>query len=84
MKRANGKKEIIITTKFGKFLCVFEPNAPDPGFTVTSPATPGFVTGGRTLSEAKRMASEGIEFHCECELFEHVNAPRPLKKSAAR
>ena len=68
--------EIVIPIKFGKFLCIFEPNDPDPGFTVTSPATPGFVTYGRTLEEAKRMAREGLEFHCECEFLEHVGASR--------
>ena len=84
MKRADSKKEITIATKFGEFLCIFESNTPDSGFTVTSPATPGFVMGGRTLREARRMAREGIEFHCECELFERVPAPRSLKKSATR
>ena len=84
MKRADSKKEITIATKFGRFLCLFEPNTPEAGFTVTTPAAPGFVTGGRTLREAKKMARKGIEFHCECELFERISAPRTLRKSTAR
>src|SRR3989344_1564339 len=39
-------------------------------------APPGFVTYGRTLEEAKRMAREGLEFHCECEFLEHVGVSR--------
>ena len=84
-KARNTIKEVFILTKFGKFLCVFEPNDPDPGFTVTSPATPGFVTYGRTLEEAKRMAREGLGFHCECEFLEHMESSRrPLQRVAAR
>ena len=71
-ERNKNKEEIIIPIKFGKFLCIFESNNPDPGFTVTSPAAPGFVTYGRTLEEAKKMAREGLEFHCECEFLEHI------------
>ena len=68
----NNIKEVYIPTKFGKFLCVFESNKPEAGFTVISPAARGFVTSGRSLQEAKKMAKEGLEFHCECELFEHL------------
>lgn len=73
MKKQDQKKEILVPTKFGAFLCIFEPNDPDPGFTVTSLATPGFVTYGRNFQEAKRAAKSGLEFHCECVWLEHVN-----------
>ncbi len=65
MKLVAAKRGILIATKFGRFLCVFEPNKPECGFTVTSPAAPGFVTYGRTLGEAKRSARQGLEFHYE-------------------
>jgi len=67
-------KEILISTKFGKFLCVFEPNDPDSGFTVTSPEAASFVTYGRNLKEAKKMVKESLEFHCECKIFETLKA----------
>lgn len=74
------EKEIAVKTKFGTFLCVFESNAPDPGFTVTVPGAPGFVTGGRTLKEAKKMAKTGLEFHCECLMFEERKHLRHIKQ----
>lgn len=83
-KISSTKKEFLIPTKFGKFLCLFESNDPDPGFTVTSPAAPGFVTYGRTFEKARRMAREGLEFHCECEFLEHLGvARRPLQRAVA-
>lgn len=69
------KKELHIQTKFGSFLCIFESNHPEAGFTVTSPAADGFVTHGPTLAAAKRMAKEGLEFHYECVVLESC-APR--------
>ena len=69
-------KELFIQTKFGGFLCIFNTNEPDKGFTITSPAAPGFVAYGRNLNEAKKTAKEGLEFHYECELLEHVNLSR--------
>lgn len=79
----------MIPTKFGAFLCIFESNAPDPGFTVSSPETTDFVTYGPTLREAKRMAKEGLEFHCECKIFESaerlpIEKPRQAKRVAVR
>lgn len=78
------KQEIFIPTKFGDFLCVFESNSPDAGFTVTSPAAPGFVTYGKTLAEAKKMARQGLEFHCECAFLEHFGTARRSPAFAAR
>lgn len=77
-------KEIFIPTKFGKFLCRFEPNDPEPGFTVESAEAPGFVTYGRNLNEAKKMAREGLEFHCECEIFERMQVARPAREGVIR
>ena len=37
----------------------------DDGYTVTVPALPGLVTGGRTLEEARGMALEAIRCHLE-------------------
>jgi|GEM_PF-1106633 len=69
------KEEMLVVTRFGSFLCVFESNEPERGFTVTSPAALGFVTYGSTLSEAKKMAKKGLEFHFECAVLE--NCPLP-------
>ncbi len=38
---------------------IFRPE-PECGFTVVVPALPGCITYGRTISEAKRMASDAI------------------------
>ncbi len=77
------EKEALILTKFGSFLCIFEPNYPEMGFTVTSPAAQGFITYGSTLSAAKKMAREGLEFHYECTVLEHC-APRQTMEYAGR
>lgn len=37
----------------------------EDGYTVTVPALPGLVTGGRTLEEARRMAKDAIRCHLE-------------------
>lgn len=75
MKKQDHKKEVFIPTKFGEFLCIFESNYPDSGFTVTSSAAPGFVAYGRNFQEAKKTAKSGLEFHCECVWLEHVSRP---------
>lgn len=73
-------KEMVVATRFGDFLCIFESNAPDKGYTVTSPALRGFVTYGNSFAHAKRSAKEGIEFHLECVLLEcKVPAPRSFQ-----
>ena len=86
MKKQTNKntREVLIPTKFGKFLCVFESNSPEPGFTVESLEAPGFVTYGRNLNEAKKMAKEGLEFHCECEIFERINTVRAAREKVMR
>ena len=38
---------------------IFKPE-PEGGFTVTVPALPGWVTYGRDLAEAKKMAKDAI------------------------
>ena len=55
-----------VKTLFGTFECIFESNKPEKGYTVTVPKVRGVVTCGDTLSEAKKMAKEAIELHCEC------------------
>lgn len=86
MKKQTNKniREVLIPTKFGKFLCVFESNDPEPGFTVESPEAPGFVTYGKNLKEAKKMAKEGLEFHCECEIFERIKTANPSRETVMR
>lgn len=60
------KKIVNIKTKFGSFDCVFESNAPEKGYTITVPKLKGIVTCGENLNEARKMAKEAIELHCEC------------------
>lgn len=60
------KRTIPVRTIFGTFESLFESNAPEKGYTVTVPRLKGIVTCGDTLPEAKRMAKEAIELHCEC------------------
>lgn len=55
-----------VKTTFGIFECIFESNTPENGYTVTVPKLSGVVTCGDTLREAKKMAREAIELHCEC------------------
>lgn len=59
------KKIVNIKTKFGCFDCAFESNAPEKGYTVTVPRLAGVVTCGKNLDEAKEMAKEAVELHCE-------------------
>lgn len=60
------RKLIAIKTSMGIFQALFESNTPEKGYTVTVPKLKGIVTCGDTLSEAKQMAREAIELHCEC------------------
>jgi predicted RNase H-like HicB family nuclease len=60
------KKIVKVKTLFGTFECIFELNKPEKGYTVTVPRVRGVVTCGDTLAEAKKMAKEAIELHCEC------------------
>lgn len=66
----NRKKIVPIKTTYGKFICLFETNAPEKGYTVTVPKLKGVVTFGDNIDEAKGMAKEAIELHCECLLDE--------------
>lgn len=55
-----------VNTRIGTFDCLFESNAPHKGYTVTVPKLKGVVTFGKDMNEAKKMAQEAIELHCEC------------------
>jgi len=70
MKSKLQKIEKLVRTRFGSFLCLFESNKPEAGFTVTSPAADGFVTHGPTLAAAQKNAKDGLEFHYECSVLE--------------
>ena len=62
----NRYKVIIVETRFGNFECLFESNTPEKGYTVTVPKLRGVVTFCKNITEAKKMAKEAIELHCEC------------------
>lgn len=59
-------KYILIETKQGTFGVKFAWDARDRAYLVTIPNLPGAVTFGTSFSEAKKMAKEVIELHCEC------------------
>ncbi len=75
-----GKNFISIKTRFGNFDCLFEKNTPEKGYTVTTPKLRGIVTFGKNLDEAKKMAKEAIELHCECLLADNLAEIRILPK----
>lgn len=72
-------KKIAIKTNCGTFVCRFATDGKDPGYTVTVPSLKGVVTEGRTLVEAKKMAREAIELHCEGLLAAGLSKVVPLK-----
>lgn len=67
----------------GEYTCLFKPNYPEKGYTVTVPKLHGIVTCGDTLKEAKKMAREAIELHCECLLEEGLAAVRLISRKKA-
>ncbi len=75
------KKKMNVKTKFGIYECLFETNAPEKGYTATVPKLKGVVTCGDTLNEAKIMAKEAIELHCDCLLQRGLAEVRPLRAS---
>lgn len=72
-------KKVVIKTNCGAFACHFTAGSNDPGYTVTVPSLKGVVTEGRTLVEAKKMAREAIELHCEGLLAAGLAKIVPLK-----
>lgn len=72
-------KKVTIKTNCGSFICHFTTDGNDPGYTVTVPSLKGVVTEGRTLIEAKKMAREAIELHCEGLLAAGLAKIVPLK-----
>jgi predicted RNase H-like HicB family nuclease len=55
------KDKYPIKTSYGTFVCLFEPEKDMGGYTVEALGVQGAVTWGKTLAEAKRMATEAIE-----------------------
>ena len=54
-----------VQTRYGKHLCLFEPDDKE-GYIVTVPGLPGTITWGKTIAEAKKMAQEAVELCVEC------------------
>ena len=78
------KKIIAIKTKLGQFNCLFDPNSPEKGYTVTVPDMKGVVTFGDNLNEAKRNAKEAIELHGDCLLEKGLARIQVLPKARAK
>jgi predicted RNase H-like HicB family nuclease len=50
---------------------------PDSDFSVDFPDFPGCVTAGETLEEARKLASEVLEFHIDGMLEDRLSIPPP-------
>jgi predicted RNase H-like HicB family nuclease len=75
-----GNKIVRVVTCMGAFDCIFTPNDPQKGYTVTVPKLKGVVTFGDTEKEATVMAKEAIELHCGCLLEKGLAEVRPKQK----
>jgi len=64
------KREFLIKTDKGVYKAVIWRDKKDRVFLVKVPSLPGVVTYGETLAEAKKMAKDAMELHCECEIDE--------------
>jgi len=73
-------REEKIQTSYGTFETIFHSNVPERGYTVTAPRLKGMVTCGDTLNEARTMAREAIELHCECLIEEGFAELRIFEK----
>jgi antitoxin HicB len=62
------------------YTVIFEPLA-EGGHMVIVPALPGVITYGETLEEARSMASDAIQCHCEGLLSDGEELPedKPFK-----
>lgn len=60
------KLDLSIETKRGTYEAVFKWDAKDKAYIVNVPSLSGVVTFGKNLKDAKRMAKDAIELHCEC------------------
>jgi predicted RNase H-like HicB family nuclease len=55
---------------------------PDSDFSVDFPDFPGCVTAGETLEEARKLASEVLEFHIDGMLEDQLSIPPPSSLEA--
>ena len=78
-----GSKIVRVVTCMGTFDCLFTPNDPQKGYTVTVPKLKGVVTFGDTEKEAAVMAKEAIELHCGCLLEKGLAEVKPKQKVKA-
>lgn len=63
------KKTAIIKTKYGSFVCVFEPEKDMGGYTAEAHTVNGAVSWGKNLAEAKHMIVEAIEGAIEAKVI---------------
>ncbi len=60
MRKRNQKNELV-KTKYGSFVCTFEPEMDMGGYVTEAEKVQGAVSWGKNLAEAKRMIKEAIE-----------------------
>ena len=78
------KKIVRVQTRMGAFECLFIPNTPEKGYTVTVPKLKGVVTFGDDEREGTAMVKEAIELHCACLLEKGLAEVRQKKEVKAR
>ena len=67
-------------TTIHSYKTIFEPLA-DGGYNVVVPAIPEICTFGKTLAEAKRMASEAILCYLESLIRDRRTLPRDIRRA---
>lgn len=55
-----------IPTNRGTYSVVLKWDNRDRAYLVSVPSLPEVITFGKTLADAKRMAKDAIELHCDC------------------
>ena len=55
-----------IPTKRGNYDVVLTWDSKDRAYLVSVPSLPEVITFGKNLADAKRMAKDAIELHCDC------------------
>lgn len=63
------KRQLVISTPYGPYKIVLEPEPDMGGYMITVPKRPDVISWGENLAHAKRMAKEAIECSVEGEVL---------------
>lgn len=64
------QKTVLVSTKKGSYKTIIWHDVRDKAYLVKVPSLSGVATFGKTFAEAKRMAKDAIELHCDCLIAE--------------